>query len=113
MSTRRRRYYRYVTVGEHAVIVAATPKRVPNVDRFGRPKVVYFSHDLYTTAIAAETALMIGSLNPTGAGPPPAYRVEIDVTGISYTDLGIVVGGTGSEYTTPDSPRVLTINGIT
>jgi hypothetical protein len=105
-------FYRYVSVGEHAVIVALTPMRVPNVDMAGVPKVVYFTHDFYTTVTAAETALLIGSLNPNGAGPPPAYRAELDVTGITYKYLGIVSGGTGSEYTTPDSPLVTGNTGI-
>jgi hypothetical protein len=106
-------FFRYVSVGEYAVVFAATPNRVPNVDRFGRPKVVYFSHDLYATVTDAEAALMIGTLNPTGATAPPAYRLDIDLTGMAYTHHGIAAGGTGSEYTTPDSPLVTAATGIT
>ncbi len=105
-------FYRYVSVGEHAVVTASTPMRVPNVDRFGKPKVVYFTADLYTSAAAAEAALMIGSLNPFGVGPPPAYRLDLDLTGIAYTHHGTVAGGTGSEYTTTGSPLVTAVTGM-
>jgi hypothetical protein len=86
--------------------------RVPNVDRAGRPKVVYFTHDYYDSAAAAEAALRIGSLNPFGAGPPPAYRLDLDLSGCTYTYHGLVPGGTGTEYTTRDGPLVSATNGL-
>lgn len=48
--------FRYVSQREVRVIQARTPWRVPNVDVAGRPKMVYFSWDLYASTAQAEKA---------------------------------------------------------
>lgn len=106
-------YYRYVSAGEATVVRAANPWRVPNVDRFGNPKVVYFTDGLYSSVSQAETALQIGAQHPGGGRPSPSDRLDLDVVGITYTYLGIVVGGTGAEFTTVDSPLVTAIAALT
>ena len=84
--------------------------QVPNFDRLGRPKTVYFTWDYYTSISVAESALQIGSKDPAGPFASPSDRADINVTGISYTYVGIVPGGTGSELTTTNSPFVISVN---
>ena len=106
-------FYRYVSAGEAAVVQASTPWRIPNVDRFGKPKVVYFSSDYFASVAKAENALQIGAHHPGGPRPSPTDRLTLDVSGITYQYLGIVPGGTGTEYTTNDSPLVTVIAQLT
>jgi hypothetical protein len=101
--------YRYASAREVGVIRATTPWRVPNVDLVGRPKLVYFTWDLHTSASAAERALQIGTHHPAGPFSSPTDRLDLDLTGVSYTDLGIVPGGAGTELTTTQSPLVTAI----
>lgn|GEM_PF-2743261 len=105
-------FFRYGSVLEHMMIVASAPFRIPNVDRAGKLKLVYFTDVQIASVSAAESALMIGTLNPSGATHPPAYCYEIDLTGCTYTLHGIVAGGTEAEYTTPDQPFVITIHSM-
>jgi hypothetical protein len=102
--------YRYASHGEVQVIQANNPWRVPNVDLAGRPKIVYFTWDLYASAAQAEQSLQIGRFNPSAPSPAPTDRLELDLTGVTYTNWGIVPGGTGTEVRTNDSPLVTTIN---
>lgn len=102
--------FRYVSQREVRVIQARTPWRVPNVDVAGRPKMVYFSWDLYASTAQAEKALLIGSMNPAGPTPSPTDRLELDLAGVTYTNLGTVSGGTGTEAVTADSPLVTAID---
>ena len=104
--------YRYSSSGEVSAIRATIPWRVPNVDRMGRPKIVYITWDFYTSASIAELALQIGRHHPTGPFSSPTDRLDLDLTGISYTFAGIVPGGTGTEVTTHSSPLVTAITGL-
>lgn len=101
--------YRYVSAAEVSVIRVKRPWRVPNVDLAGRKKLIYFTWDSYASKATAELALQIGRLNPWGATAAPSDRLDLDLTGVSYTDHGIVHGGTGTEVSTPDSPLVTVI----
>ncbi len=105
--------YRYVSKREVSVVQSISPWRVPNIDRAGKPKQVYFTWDLYTSVSQAEAALRIGAQNPAGASSSPSDRVDLDLTGVTYTLLGIVAGGTGTELTTPDCPLVTAIVPLT
>ena len=101
--------YRYVSQAEVQVIQAANPSRLPNVDPAGMPKTVYFAWDFYASASQAELALQVGVHNPSGPTPSPSDRLDLDLTGITYTNWGIVPGGTGTEVRTLDSPLVTAI----
>jgi hypothetical protein len=105
-------FYRYVSAGEAAVVSAGTPMRVPNVDRHGVPKDVYFTDDYFTSASKAERALQIGAFHPAGPRPSPTDRLDLDLTGCLFSFNGIVPGGTGTEYVTRDSPLVTAIHGL-
>jgi hypothetical protein len=105
--------YRYVSKREVSVVQSVSPWRVPNIDRAGKPKQVYFPWDLYTSVSQAETALKIGVQNPAGVFSSPSDRLDLDLPGVTYTFLGIVPGGTGTELTTPDSPLVSSIVPLT
>jgi hypothetical protein len=102
--------YRYISDVEAQLVQSRDPWRVPNVDRFGNPKTVYMTWDLYHSARDAESALLIGRRNPNGPTATPTHRLELDLTGVRYQDNGIVLGGTGTEFTTEDEPLVTRIN---
>lgn len=104
--------YRYAAATEVRVVRATTPWRVPNFDRMGRPKIVYMTWDLYDLAGEAELALRIGAYHQAGPFPSPIDRLDLDLTGVDYTDAGTVPDGTGSEVTTTDSPLVVAITGL-
>jgi len=101
--------YRYVADGEVAVIRASTPQVVPKQNAEGKPKIIYFTWDLYTSASVAEVALQIGTFHPGVATDIPTDRLDLDVSGISYIFTGTVPGGTGTQLTTYDSPLVTAI----
>jgi len=82
---------------------------VPNVDRVGKPKKIYFTDVFILSVIHAEIALQIGALNPVVPTVPPAYYFELDMTGCGYICHGIVPGGSANEYTTHEQPLVTTI----
>jgi hypothetical protein len=106
-------FYRYASAGETAAVkTAGTPMRVPNYDRHGVPKDVYFTSDYYTSAAKAESALQIGAHHPAGPFSSPTNRLDLDLTGCLYSFNGIVPGGTGTEYVTRDSPLVTAIHGL-
>jgi hypothetical protein len=102
--------YRYVSASEVTVVKASIPWRVPNFDLAGKPKIVYFTWDYFTSATVAEKALQIGVFHPFGPFASPTERLDLDLAGITYTNHGTVPGGTGSEVTTTDSPLVTAIN---
>jgi hypothetical protein len=105
-------FYRYVSPAEVAVVRASTPMRVPNVNRHGVPKDVYFTADYFTSAAKAETALQIGAYHPAGPFSSPKDRLDLDLTGCLYSFIGTVPGGTATEYVTRDSPLVTSIHGL-
>lgn len=105
--TRRPSYYCYVDAAMTAVVRVTTA--VPNINRAGRPRLVYLTTNRYTSAAKAEVALQIGRHHPRGPYPPPDDRLLLDVSACTLTYNGIVPGGTGTEYTTPDAPKVRTI----
>jgi hypothetical protein len=106
-------FYRYLGVLEHAVVLRSVPQRIPNVDRAGKAKLVYFTDVLISSVAVAEAALRIGTLAPPPPTLPPAYVAELNLTGCAYTFHGVVSGGTENEYTTPDQPLVITLNPMT
>jgi hypothetical protein len=67
------RFYRYVGEGEAAAIRRSG--EIPNVDRLGNSKDVYFTDRLYQTAGRAKTYNQLPS--------KPAYRIEIDPANVS------------------------------
>ena len=99
-------FYHYASATIHKLVMASKPNRVPNFDIYGTPRTVYFTDVLFTSAVAAETALLIGAKHPAGPRSSPAFRFDLDVTLCAYTNLGIVPGGTATEYITVDSPIV-------
>jgi hypothetical protein len=103
-------FYRYVD-GNELVVVQAN-LRVPNRNRAGRPKTVYFTDDYYTSAATAEADLQIGQFHPNGPFPAPTHRLDLDLTNCFYTYHGIVPNGAGTEFQTPDSPAVTAITGL-
>jgi len=105
-------FYHYASEDVRLVIVRSVPWRVPNTDRLGRPREVYFTDSLFHSIAAAEAALQIGALHPKGPHATPHFRCEIDLTGCTYTNLGAVAGGTATEYATPDQPQVTAIIGM-
>jgi hypothetical protein len=105
--------YRYSSSSEVSIVSGSVPSRVPNVDRTGKPKTVYMTWDLYTSAAVAEIALQIGSHHPHGPFSSPTHRLDLNLSGVSYTFAGTVPGGTGTELTTSDSPLVTAITGLT
>ena len=71
------KYYRYVGEGEAEVI--RMTGRIPNVDRAGNSKDVYFTNRFYKTAGRAKTHNQL----PV----KPAYRVEIDPSNVPNHSL--------------------------
>jgi len=67
------RFYRYVGEGEAAAIRRSG--EIPNVDRLGNSKDVYFTDRLYQTAGRAKTYNQLRS--------KPTYRIEIDPANVS------------------------------
>jgi hypothetical protein len=104
-------FYRYVSAGEHAAVLA-NHMRVPNVNQFGVPRTVYFTDARFVSAAKAEAALQIGTLNPHGTTPPPCHRLDLDLTGCTYSGPSPIVGGTADEYQTADSPFVTAVHGM-
>ena len=96
-------FYHYASATIHRLVMASTPNRVPNFDIYGTPRTVYFTDVLFTSAAAAETALLIGAKHPAGPRSSPVFRFDLDVTLCAYTNLGIVPGGTATEYITTGS----------
>ena len=99
-------FYHYASATIHKLVMASKPNRVPNFDIYGTPRTVYLTDILFTSAVAAETALLVGAKRPAGPRSSPAFRFDLDVTLCAYTNLGIVPGGTATEYITVDSPIV-------
>jgi hypothetical protein len=64
----KQKFYRYIGEGE-AEVIRRTGK-IPNVDKFGNPKDVYFTNRLYKTAGRAQIHNQLPS--------KPVYRIEID-----------------------------------
>ena len=106
------RYYHYASATIHKLVMASKPNRVPNFDIYGTPRTVYFTDVLFTSAVAAETALLIGAKHPAGPRSSPAFRFDLDVTLCAYTNLGIVPGGTATEFVTAASPEVISSTGL-
>ncbi len=104
--------YRYVSSGEVMVIQASQPRRVPNVDMAGIPKLLYFTWNRCLKVTRAEVALRIGAHHPAGPSLSPSHRVRIDLAGITYFDDGIVPNGTGTQLYTHDSPLVVSIRAL-
>lgn len=100
------KYFHYASATIHTLVMASVPNRVPNFDKSGKPRTVYFTDVSFTSAAAASTALMIGPMHPGGPRLAPEYRLDLDVSLCAYINLGIVPGGTATEYTTADSPIV-------
>lgn len=99
-------YYHYASATIHKLVMASKPNRVPNFDKTGAPRTVYFTDTLFASAAVASTALMIGAMHPGGPRNAPEYRFDLNISLCTYTNLGIVPGGTATEYITDDSPLV-------
>jgi hypothetical protein len=99
-------FYRYVVAAEHTVAVSSG--RVPNIDRHGFRKTVYFTDSCYTRVIEAETNLVMGAFHPGGPTSSPDFRLDLDLTGISYTGPTPIVGSPSGakEFLTRDRPYV-------
>ncbi len=89
--------------------MAARLGSVPNVDRFGQARNVFYSPNLYSSASAAEEALRIGRLNPLGATESPRWRIEVDPARANWRYAGNVEGGTGIEMLTDRALRVISV----
>jgi RHS repeat-associated protein len=98
----KQKYYRYVGEGE-AEVIRRTGK-IPNVDKYGNPKDVYFTNRLYKTAGRAKIHNQLPN--------KPVYRIEIDpanvpnrtpFTKINPTDNPQWGIGGGVEASTKDS----------
>lgn len=99
-------YYHYASATIHKLVMASKPNRVPNFDKTGAPRTVYFTDMSFVSAAAASTALMIGAMHPGGPRAAPEYRFDLDVSLCTYTKVGVVPGGTATEYITAGSPEV-------
>lgn len=99
--------FRYVSEGE--ANVAGVSGRVPNVDRLGNPKNVFYSPDRYASAAEAENALQIGRFNPTGATAGPTHVIAASSRGADWAYGGNVEGGSGVELITENPLDVLGI----
>ena len=99
-------FYHYASATIEKLVMASKPNRVPNFDISGSPRTVYFTDDLFTSTATAEIAMMIGTKNPSGSHKSPEYRFDLDVSLCTYTNSGIVRGGTATEYITAGSPEV-------
>jgi hypothetical protein len=106
------RYYRYVSLGEAAVIRGSNPQRVPNLDLAGNPKRVYLTTWLFKSAARAEVALQIGAHDPAGPFPSPSDRVRIKLSGITIVYVGIIPGSKADEHYTLASPLVKCITSL-
>ncbi len=98
--------FRYVTEGEAEI--AERTGRVPNVDRLGNPKNVFYSTDRYNSAAEAERALQVGRYNP-GATASPTHVIMASSRAANWSYGGNVEGGTGVEMATENSLDVLGI----
>jgi hypothetical protein len=105
--------YRYISPQEVAVVQASIPLRLPNFNASGQPKNVYLTWNYYTSVNQAEVALQIGKKNPLKATSSPSDRAHLNLSGVSYTNLGIVSGGTGTELITTGRPLVTHLKALT
>lgn len=99
-------YYHYASATIDKLVMASKPNRVPNFDKMGAPRRGYFTDSLYVSAATASTALMIGPKHPGGPRAAPEYRFDLDVSLCTYSKVGVVPGGTATEYITAGSPEV-------
>jgi len=100
--------YRYT--GPNEANAADRLGYVPNVDAAGQLRNVFYTTDYFTSAAAAEEALQIGKVNPSGATRSPTHRITADPNGAKWCYAGNVESGSGIELTTQDQLRVIRVD---
>jgi RHS repeat-associated protein len=91
--------YRYV--GSTEAQIAEGTGYVPNVTAQGVPKNVFFTPTQYSSASAAQEALVISN---------PTHVITVDTTAASWLYAGNVEGGAGIEMVTNQILRVISTN---
>jgi hypothetical protein len=99
--------YRYV--GESEAELIKRTGRIPNVDKWGKPKPVFTTTNYYETVEEAEAGLKIGRQHPEGPFEPPTHRVTYNRNAVRYRYAGNVEGGTGIEMITDQSIPALRV----
>jgi RHS repeat-associated protein len=103
--------YRYV--GENEAATAEATGNIPNTYADGTPKTVYVTSDSpLSSATDAESTYQIGAQNPNGATPTPQYIIAGDGSSVDLSGPTPVVGGSGTEMTTPQQIPVISVNPI-
>ena len=103
--------YRYLSEGEAAAI-RRNSGVIPNMDLYGRPRIISTSPDKYGSVYDAENELLIGRLNPTGSTSSPTYRAEFIRESIPYYYAGNSQTGRGTEMLTSLRIRILRLDRI-
>lgn len=102
-------------VGATEARIAQETGFIPNVDRFGQPKVVYVTPEApVASASQAEGIYQIGRMNPMGATAPPTHVIVGNPQGISFINGGNVAGSTqlGTELMTGQRIPVISVRPI-
>jgi RHS repeat-associated protein len=92
--------YRYC--GPKEAYIAGKRGFVPNVDALGRPKNVFYTTDFFTSAATAREVLELPGT--------PTHRITVDPRGATWCYAGDVEGGTGTELTTQQPLRVISVD---
>jgi RHS repeat-associated protein len=100
--------FRYVSEAEAKV--AQNSGVIPNVTPAGTPKNVYYSPEMFSSASAAEDAILIGNKNPLGPTQTPTHRITVDSSKAKWNYGGNVESGTGIELITTEELPVLRID---
>lgn len=102
-------------VGATEARIAQETGFIPNVDRFGQPKVVYVTPEApVVSASQAESIYQIGRANPMGATAPPTHVIVGNPQGINFINGGNVAGSTqlGTELLTTERIPVISVRPI-